>query len=123
MTHAVLNAATAARRLRPHTGGSRPSIAMTLAFAMLHARSSVIMSHSGVGERRCARCNHGMARIAAGPAAKMTRDAPITRQTPLILLTEFVSGRLRSNLTAACAGRGSVTDATRATSLPGVTPG
>ena len=72
---------------------------MTHALVMLHAASSAMSNQSGVGEMRCARCNQGIAMIAAGPAAKMRRDAPMTFQAPLILLTECVSGGLAANLT------------------------
>src|SRR3954453_461513 len=112
MTHAVLIAATAARRFRPQIGGSLPSIVMTSAFEMLHASRRPIRSHSGVGEMRCARCSHGMARMAAGPAAKMRRDAPTNLQAPLTLLTGDVSGRASDNLTSACRPGVTVTDAT-----------
>ena len=99
MTHAVLIAATAARRCRPTVGESRPSTAMTNALARLHAMSSPTRIHNGVGEIRCARCSQGMARIATGPDAKTRSDAPISLQTPLILLTEGVSGPVPDNLT------------------------
>jgi hypothetical protein len=102
-THAVLIAATAARSWSPKRGGSRLSIVITIAFAMLHAANSATSSHSGVAAMRCARCNHGIARIAAGPDAKTRRDAPISRQEPLILLTEDLSGPAADNLTKGAA--------------------
>src|SRR6185369_18030200 len=86
-THAVLIAATAARRCSPKPGDNLPSIEITIALHTLQAASSTTMIHSGVFEMRWARWTQGTATIAAGPDAKTRRDAPITFQAPLILLT------------------------------------
>ena len=77
-THAVLIAAVAVRSWSPTAGDRPPSIDCTKALTALHANTSVISSHSGVSAIKPARCNHGIASIAAGPAVKIRMEAPIS---------------------------------------------
>src|SRR5436853_1430046 len=112
MTHAVLIAATAERSCNPHAGDSRPSTAITNAFETLQATSNEMMSHSGVGAIRLARCSHGIAIAATGPAAKMRRDAPTSRHPPSFLRTGDLSGAPAVNLTDRGWRYGGVTDCT-----------
>ena len=98
-THAVLIAATAARRCRPHIGRSRPSIAMTSALEMLHATSNPNEEPERRLRDEMRALQPGDREDRRGSGREDEKGCPNDLPGAVILLTECVSGRSAVNLT------------------------